>query len=67
MFIYLHVIRLYWKWHTCIPYAPGHPRIVGVVHETSLEKKYLGGLAKNNNNDRRVVHTKNINRLRRPN
>ena len=30
--------------------------------------KYLGGLAKNNKNDRRVVHTKkNINRRRRPN
>ena len=30
--------------------------------------KYLGGLSKNNhNNDRRVVHTKNINRRRRPN
>ena len=29
--------------------------------------KYIGGLAKNNNNDRRVVHTKNINRRRRPN
>ena len=29
--------------------------------------KQLGGLAKNNNYDRRVVHTKNINRQRRPN
>ena len=38
MFTYLHVIRLYWKWHTCIPYALEHPRIIGVVHETSLEK-----------------------------
>ena len=28
--------------------------------------KYLGGLS-NNNKDRRVVHTKNINRRRRPN
>ena len=27
----------------------------------------IGGLSKNNNNDRRVVHTKNINRRRRPN
>ena len=30
MFIYLHVIRLYWNWHTCIPYALDHPRIIGV-------------------------------------
>ena len=28
--IYLHVIRLYWKWHTCIPYALKHPRTIGV-------------------------------------
>ena len=46
MFIYLHVIRLYWKWHTCIPYALGHPRIVGVVHETSLEKNISEGWLK---------------------
>ena len=37
MFIYLHVIRLYWKWHTCIPYALKHPRTIG-VSEMSLEK-----------------------------
>ena len=30
MFIYLHVIRLYWNWHTCIPYALRHPRTIGV-------------------------------------
>ena len=30
MFTYLHVIRLYWNWHTCIPYALEHPRTVGV-------------------------------------
>ena len=48
MFIYLHVIRLYWKWHTCIPYALEHPRIVGVVHEMSLEK-WFGELSKNIN------------------
>ena len=30
MFIYLHVIRLNWKLHTCIPYALEHPRIIGV-------------------------------------
>ena len=29
-FIYLHVIRLCWNWHTCIPYALGHPRTIGV-------------------------------------
>ena len=30
MFVYLHVIRLCWNWHICIPYALGHPRIIGV-------------------------------------
>ena len=30
MFTYLHVIRLYWNWHTCIPYALEHPRTIGV-------------------------------------
>ena len=30
MLIYLHVIRLYWNWHTCIPYALEHPRNIGV-------------------------------------
>ena len=30
MFVYLHVIRLCWNWHICIPYALGHPRTIGV-------------------------------------
>ena len=30
MFTYLHVIRLYLNWHTCIPYALEHPRTIGV-------------------------------------
>ena len=30
MLICLHVIRLYWNWHTCIPYALEHPRTIGV-------------------------------------
>ena len=30
MFTYLHVIRLYWNWHRCIPYALEHPRILGL-------------------------------------
>ena len=30
MFTYFPVIRLYWNWRTCIPYALGHPRIIGV-------------------------------------
>ena len=30
MFVYLHVIRLCWNWHICIPYALGHLRIIGV-------------------------------------
>ena len=38
-----------------------------VLEGRLVNVKYLGGLAKNNNNDRRVVHTKNINRRRRPN
>ena len=29
MFTYLHVIRLCWNWHTCIPYALGHPWSIG--------------------------------------
>ena len=30
VFIYSNVIRLYWNWHTCIPYALQHPRTIGV-------------------------------------
>ena len=30
MLICLHVIKLYWNWHTCIPYALEHPRNIGV-------------------------------------
>ena len=30
VFIYLHVIRLYWNWHTCISYALDHHKIIGV-------------------------------------
>ena len=30
MFTYVHVIRPYWNWHTCIPYALEHSRIIGV-------------------------------------
>ena len=30
MFTYLHVIRLYWNWHTCIPYALEHPKTIRV-------------------------------------
>ena len=44
MFICLHVIRLYWNWHTCIPYALEHPRII--VHEMSLEKNGSEGSLK---------------------
>ena len=45
MFIYLHVIRLYWNWHTCIPYALEHPRIIGVsVRDESREKGLEGCL-----------------------
>ena len=50
--IYLHVIRLYWKWHTCIPYALKHPRTIGVSawyksredgSEGSLKMLIIGG------------------------
>ena len=50
--IYLHVIRLYGKWHTCIPYALQHPRTVGVSawyksredgSEGSLKMLIIGG------------------------
>ena len=45
MFIYLHVIRLYWNWHTCIPYALEHPRIIGVsACDESREKSSEGCL-----------------------
>ena len=52
MFIYLHVIRLYWIWHTCIPYAQEHPRTIGVSasyksredgSEGSLKMLIIGG------------------------
>ena len=52
VFIYLHVIRLYWKWHTCIPYALQHPRTIGVSawyksreegSEGSLKMLIIGG------------------------
>ena len=46
MFIYLHVIRLYWNWHTCIPYALDHPRIIGVSDEMSLEENGSEGSLK---------------------
>ena len=52
MLIYLHVIRLYWNWHTCIPYEPEHPRNIGVSawyksredgSEGSLKMLIIGG------------------------
>ena len=52
VFIYLHVVRLYWKWHTCILYALQHPRTIGVSawyksredgSEGSLKMLIIGG------------------------
>ena len=52
VFIYLHVIRLYWNLHTCIPYALQHPRTIGVSawyksredgSEGSLKMLIIGG------------------------
>ena len=51
----------------CISYALGHLREIGVSAWGNSRENGFGGLSKNNNNDRRVVHTKNINRMRRPN
>ena len=51
---------------SCIPYALGHPRTVGVSARDESRENGFGGLSKTKN-DRRVVHTKNINRRRRPN
>ena len=55
MLIYLHVIRLYWNWHTCIPYALEHPRNIGVsAWYKSREDDSEGSLKMLNH--RRVVH-----------
>ena len=65
MFIYLHMIRLYWNWHTCIPYALEHPRIIGVsAWDESIENGSEGSLKMLSY--RRVVQTKNINRRSGP-
>ena len=39
MFTYLHVIRLYWNWHTCIPYALEHHRTIGMSALVESRKK----------------------------
>ena len=55
MLICLHVIRLYWNWHTCIPYALEHPRNIGVsAWYKSREDGSEGSLKMLNH--RRVVH-----------
>ena len=52
MFIYLHVIRLNWNWHTCIPYALEPLRTIGISardesrengSECSLKMLIIGG------------------------
>ena len=42
MLIYLHVIRLYWNWHTCIPYALEHPRNIRVSAWYKSREKGMG-------------------------
>ena len=56
MFIYFHVIRLYWDWHTCIPYALEHPRTIGVSAWDESRENGSEGCLKILN-DRRVVRT----------
>ena len=51
---------------SCIPYALGHSKTVGVSAWDEFRENDFGGLSKTKN-DRRVVHTKTINRRRRPN
>ena len=46
MFTYLHVIRLYWNWHTCIPYALEHPRTIGVSAREESRKNGSEGCLK---------------------
>ena len=55
MFIYLHVIRLNWNWHTCIPYALEHPGSIGVSAWYKSREDGSEGSLKNVNH-RRVVH-----------
>ena len=66
MFIYLIVLYTVMELASCIPYALGHPRTVGVSALYESRENGFRGLSKTKN-DRRVVHTKNINRKRRPN
>ena len=66
MFIYLHVTWTVMELASCIPYALGHLRTVGVSAWDEFRENGFGGLSKTKN-DRRVVHTKNINSRRRPN
>ena len=64
-YIYLHVIRLCWNWHTCIPYALRHPRTIGVsAWYKSREDGSEGSLKMLSY--RMVVQTKNINRRSGP-
>ena len=44
---------------SCIPYALGHPRMVGVSAWDESRENGFKGLSKTKN-DRRVVHTKKI-------
>ena len=54
--------RLYWNWHTCIPYALEHPRTIGVSalyksrgngSEGSLKHKFSEGSPQTKNINRR--------------
>ena len=46
MFTYLHAIRLYWNWYTCIPYALEHPETIGVSARDESRENGLEGSIK---------------------
>ena len=39
-------MRMYWNWHTCIPYALEHPRTVGVSARDESREDCLEGCLK---------------------
>ena len=70
------MIRLYWNWHTCIPYALEHPRTIGVSawyksrgngSEGSLKYKFSEGSPQTKNINRRSgpidIHRRVVHKL----
>ena len=64
-YIYLHVIRLCWNWHTCIPYALRHPRTIGVSAWYKSREDGSEGSLKHESSEG-SPQTKNINRRSGP-